>query len=76
MRYALALAITVYLSTAAFAQTLEIGPRGVEVEPPEGDVVIHRDCERARSHCLREAAEGEGRGGRCEREYQECIGED
>jgi hypothetical protein len=72
--YAFALAVGLCAFPAsAFAQAIEIGPRGVEVEPyPEGQSVQRWDCDELRRACLHKEELGEEGERNCERYRRHC----
>jgi hypothetical protein len=77
--YALAIAAAAIFAfpASAFAQAVEIGPRGVEVEGlrPGRSVVGPVNCDELRKACLNKNELGEQGQGNCER-YRERCGRD
>jgi hypothetical protein len=76
--FAIAFALTA-LPVPTFAQGIEIGPRGIEVDPgpgsrhhdPDADAYA-RECEELRSACLHKHELGEEGEGNCERYRERC----
>jgi hypothetical protein len=74
--FAIALAI-VDLPISAFSQGIEIGPRGVEVDPGRGSHERDRDgyareCRELRQACLHKEELGEEGEGNCARYRERC----
>jgi len=80
-RYALAIAAAaiVVFPTSAFSQAIEIGPRGVEIEPSypyyHGRSAWRPDCAELRRACLYKEELGEQGQGNCRR-YRRMCGRD
>ena len=80
-RYALAIAAAaiVVFPASAFSQAIEIGPRGVEIEPPypsyQGRSAWRPDCAELRRACLYKEELGEQGQGNCRR-YRRMCGRD